>query len=66
MSAMISVELPDGTVTTAHAGTVDEILQQLGQNPYELLALRNEELLLADDQVEDGAAIKLVSIVHGG
>ncbi|HJJ35978.1 MAG TPA: MoaD/ThiS family protein [Methanocorpusculum sp.] len=63
---MIRVELPDGTVTTASAGTVDDILQQLGQNPYELLAVRNDELLLAEDMVEDGAEIKLVSIVHGG
>lgn len=63
---MISVELPDGTITTATAGTVDDILQQLGQNPYELLVLCNEELLLSDDLVEDGVAIKLISIVHGG
>lgn len=63
---MISVELPDGNVTTAHPGTVDEILQQLGLNPYEVLAVSNDELLLADDPVADGTALKLVSIVHGG
>ncbi|HJJ54993.1 MAG TPA: hypothetical protein O0X50_02790 [Methanocorpusculum sp.] len=63
---MIRVELPDGTVTTASAGTVDDILQQLGQNPYELLAVRNEELLFAEDFIEDGEQIKFISIVHGG
>ncbi len=63
---MISVELPDGTVKTADSGTVDAILLQLRLNPYEFLAIQDEELLLAEDTVDDNTRIKLVSIVHGG
>ncbi|HJJ47512.1 MAG TPA: hypothetical protein O0X39_00770 [Methanocorpusculum sp.] len=63
---MISVRLADGTVCETEAGTVDEILTRLGENPYEILAASKGELLLADDFVEDGAELLLTSIVHGG
>ena len=63
---MITIELPDGTKQTAKAGTVEDILRRLELNPYEILVLQNDELLLADDFVEDGAELRLVSIVHGG
>ena len=63
---MITVELPDGTKQTAETGTVEDILRFLELNPYEILVVQNDELLLADDAVEDGAVLKLVSIVHGG
>ncbi|HJJ31129.1 MAG TPA: hypothetical protein O0X97_02655 [Methanocorpusculum sp.] len=63
---MISIELPDGTKKTAEVGPVEDILRALELNPYEILVLQNDELLLADDEVEDGAELKLVSIVHGG
>ncbi|HJJ39193.1 MAG TPA: hypothetical protein O0X42_03550 [Methanocorpusculum sp.] len=63
---MIAIELPDGTKQTAEPGTVEDILRALELNPYEILVLQDDELLLADDKVEDGALLKLVSIVHGG
>lgn len=63
---MISVHLPDGSVCETEAGTVEEILSRLGQNPYEILATLGDDLLLSDDFVEDGAHLRLTSIVHGG
>ena len=63
---MITIELPDGTKQTAKVGTVEDILRELALNPYEILVLQGDELLLADDTVEDGTELKLVSIVHGG
>ena len=63
---MISVTLPNGSVRETEPGTVEEILARLGQNPYEILAAAEGELLLADDFVEDGANLLLTSIVHGG
>lgn len=63
---MITVELPDGKTVRVCQGTVDEILLGLGMNPYEVLAVCNDELLFAEDIVEDNTILKLVSIVHGG
>ena len=63
---MISIELPDGNTVKGDAGTVDALLEKLAYNPYEILVLRDGELLLSDDLLCDGDQIKLVSIVHGG
>ena len=62
----MKVILPDGTETKTGPGTVDEILERLGCNPYEVLAARDGELLLGYDFCSDGDTLKLTSIVHGG
>jgi len=63
---MVLVHLSDGTTTSAPAGTVEEILKCLGLNPYEILATRGGELLLADDFITDDQVLATTSIVHGG
>ncbi len=63
---MVKVHLPDGTQTTTEAGTIEEILLRLNLNPYEILITRDNELLLADDFVNETDEIHATSIVHGG
>lgn len=63
---MVTLYLPDGLVETTHAGTVEEILLRLDQNPYEILVTRDGELLLADDLVDEDDILRATSIVHGG
>ena len=63
---MVLVHLPDGTQTTTKAGTIEEILLRLNLNPYEILITRDNELLLADDFVNETDEIHATSIVHGG
>ncbi|MDD2470943.1 MAG: hypothetical protein PHY67_03765 [Methanocorpusculum sp.] len=63
---MVKVHLPDGTQTTTEAGTIEEILLRLNLNPYEILITRDNELLLADDFVNENDEIHATSIVHGG
>ncbi|HJJ31991.1 MAG TPA: hypothetical protein O0X25_00740 [Methanocorpusculum sp.] len=62
----MNVILPDGTEVQTEPGTVDEILERLGCNPYEVLAVRDGELLLGDDVCLEEDTLKLTSIVHGG
>lgn len=62
----VSVILADGRTIKTEEGTVEEILEKLGLNPYEYLAVRDGELLTADDVCVAGDLIKLTSIVHGG
>jgi len=62
----MKVILPDGSEKNANSGTVEEILKELGCNPYEYLAMRDKELLLEDDICKDDDVIYLTSIVHGG
>jgi len=60
------VIFPDGSKKNAKPGIVEDILKQLGCNPYEYLAMRDEELLLEDDFCNEDDVIRLTSIVHGG
>ncbi|HJJ46997.1 MAG TPA: hypothetical protein O0X32_01920 [Methanocorpusculum sp.] len=62
----MKVILPDGTEIQAEPRTVDEILEWLGYNPYEVLAVRDDELLLGDEFCSEEDTLKLISIVHGG
>ena len=63
---MVVVHLPDGTTAAAPAGTVEEILTDLGLNPYEILVTSGGELLLGDDVITDDQVLETTSIVHGG
>jgi sulfur carrier protein len=63
---MVLIHFPDGLSETAGPGTVEEILETLGLNPYEILVTRNGELLLAEDLVSGDDELSAVSIVHGG
>jgi len=63
---MVTLYLPDDLVKTTHAGTLEEILLRLDLNPYEILVTRDEELLLADDEVGEDDVLRATSIVHGG
>lgn len=62
----MKVILPDGSEKNVNSGTVEEILKQLGCNPYEYLAMKDGNLLLEDDICNDDDIIRLTSIVHGG
>ena len=63
---MVFIHLPDGTTTATGPGTVEEILDRLDLNPYEILITRNGELLLPDEPVENADTLTATSIVHGG
>ena len=61
---MVTLYLPDGLVETTHAGTVEEILLRLDQNPYEILVTRDGELLLADDLVDEDDILREIGRAH--
>lgn len=62
----VSVIMPDGRIVRTAEGTVEEILEKLGLNPYEYLAVRDGELLTTDEICKAGDVLKFTSIVHGG
>lgn len=63
---MVLIHLPDGTTASSGPGTVEEILERLDLNPYEILITRDGELLVPDDPVEQEDTLTATSIVHGG
>jgi hypothetical protein len=63
---MVLVYLPDGITVFVPAGTVEEILLNIGLNPYEILVTCGGDLLLTDDFVADDEVLVTTSIVHGG
>lgn len=63
---MVLIHLPNGKTTTTEDGTVEEILERINLNPYEILITRNGELLLPDDVVAATDTLTATSIVHGG
>lgn len=63
---MITLTLPDGRIIDTDGGKAGDVIRRFDLNPYDILALRDTELLTEDDECRDGDVIRLYSIVHGG
>ncbi len=53
-------------IITLTGNSVQELLQQLKINPETVLIVRNNEVLLRDEILQDGESIELLSVISGG
>ncbi len=62
----VKVELPSGRLlelSLPMRTTVEQLIEGLGLNPEEFLALVNGELAPGDEELRDGCVVKLVPVI---
>ena len=65
---MISVIFPDKSIRDVDADGVtgENLLLDLGLNPYEIILSRDGSMIPEDTLIYSGDEIRLIAIVHGG
>lgn len=63
---IVHIEKLDRTEELDFKGKVSGLLEKLKINPETVLVARENELLIADDELSDSDEIRLLSVVSGG
>lgn len=66
MRAFIEKENKERTLDVGAGKQVKEVLEELRINPVTVLVVRNNELLLEDDEIKDNDELKIISVISGG
>ena len=66
ISAYVEKEQKTKAVALREGALVKDLLSELGVNPVTVIVSRNNELMVDDDELNDGDSIKIISVISGG
>ena len=66
ISAYVEKEQKTKAVALREGALVKDLLSELGVNPVTVIVSRNNELMVDDDELNDGDSIKILSVISGG
>ncbi len=62
----VYIEKEDKLLELKKIKNVNELLNTLNINPSTVITVRNDEVVLEDEQLEDTDEIKILSVISGG
>ncbi len=62
----VYIEHKNKTININYSGKLKGLFEKIKINPEEVLPIRNNELILEDEMLDNKDEIKLLSVVSGG
>ncbi len=66
VNAFVDRENKNQTLELGNNSTIADLLKKLHINPVTVIVLRNNELILEEEKLNDNDKIKILSVISGG